>query len=69
MMVVRFLLVIVIVRCVSYMQRMELMQIGCRGNILTTIMKIAKPLIKLPFRGLQGRNGGSPKCRCIREMC
>ena len=39
-MVVRFLLVIVIVRCVSYMQRMELMQIGCRGNILTNISTI-----------------------------
>ena len=40
MMVGRFLLVIVIVRCVSYMQRMELMQIRCRGNILTIISTI-----------------------------
>ena len=30
--------------------------------------KIAKPLIKRPFRGVKGRNGGSHKFRHIRDM-
>ena len=31
--------------------------------------KIAKPLIKQPFRGIKGKNGGSHMCKYIVDMC